>query len=133
MFMKKLSVVILAVVYLAVSSGIVISQHFCMNRLDSVQWFAAGTPDECGRCGMSMEEAHGCCHDQVDLVKLQNDQQQAFATLFNFSAPAVLPPAPIDFLLTAFPSQDIYIDNLAHAPPLLPDDDLCILNSVFRI
>lgn len=132
MFMKKLSIFILAICYLAVSSGVVISQHFCMNRLDSVQWFATDTPDECGRCGMSMEEAHGCCHDQVDLVKLQNDQQQAFATLFQFSAPAVLPPTPIGFFSTTFPSQDIYIDNLAHAPPL-PDDDLCIMNSVFRI
>lgn len=132
--MKKLSIFILAICYLAVSSGVVISQHFCMNRLDSVEWFASQSPDECGRCGMSMEEAHGCCHDQVDLLKLQNDQQQAFATLFNFNAPlAVLPPAPIDFLLTTFHSQDIYIDNLAHAPPLLPDDDLCIMNSVFRI
>lgn len=131
--MKKLSIFILAICYLAVSSGVVISQHFCMNRLDSVQWFASQTPDECGRCGMSMEDAHGCCHDQVDLVKLQNDQQQAFATFFQFSAPAVLPPSPVALLLSPFPSQDIYIDNLAHSPPLLPDDDLCILNSVFRI
>ncbi len=131
--MKKLSVIILAICYLAVSSGVVISQHFCMNRLDSVQYFSVQANDECGRCGMSMEEAHGCCHDKVDLVKLQNDQQQAFATLFQFSAPATLPPTPIHFLLTTPPTQEIYIDNLAHAPPFLPDDDLCILNSVFRI
>lgn len=131
--MKKLSIFILAIIYLAVSSGVVISQHFCMNRLDSVQWFASQAADECGRCGMSMDDAHGCCHDQVDLVKLQNDQQQAFATFFHFTAPAVLPPAPISFLLTTFPSQDIHNDYLAHGPPLWPDDDLCILNSVFRI
>jgi len=39
--MKKAAVSILLISYLAVSSGIVVNFHYCMNKLSSTELFAA--------------------------------------------------------------------------------------------
>lgn len=72
--MKKAASAILLVFYFVISTGVVINLHYCMNRFDSAQ-FGASTSEVCGKCGMHVEDANACCHDEVKIVKLQDDQQ----------------------------------------------------------
>ncbi|HMR91348.1 MAG TPA: hypothetical protein PKC69_03495 [Chitinophagaceae bacterium] len=130
--MKKAVVSILLLCYLAFTSGVVISQHFCMNKLDATSLFAE-KKDDCGRCGMDVADSNGCCKDEVKLVKL--DEEQKISPAYTVSSPEPL-------TLVAELSPFIYA-SLYHAaelaftdgypPPLLKGQDTYLLNSVFRI
>ncbi|MBK8279534.1 MAG: hypothetical protein IPK94_05095 [Saprospiraceae bacterium] len=60
--MKKISLAILAVVYLATTSGVMVHTHYCMGHL--ADWgFGAVTQEICNFCGMELhqDDASGCC------------------------------------------------------------------------
>src|SRR5215203_1085908 len=81
--MKKGIAAILLVLYVAFSSGVVISFHYCMDSFDSLQ-LGASKFEVCGKCGMHVEDASGCCNDEVKIFKIQDDQQTS-AINFKFS------------------------------------------------
>ena len=83
--MKKLTVAILAIYYLAIASGITVNFHFCMDELASVSIYG-GEAEQCARCGMKMHKANSCCHDEIETVKLQDDHQKATAVEFEIAA-----------------------------------------------
>lgn len=128
--MKKLLASILLLVYFTVSTGFVVSIHYCMNKVDSVQ-LGDTTSDECGKCGMHIEDSGGCCKDDVQMVKLQGDQSLVKITVPDFSLHL---PSPL------FNAFDIYSNNnsveekhpLAHGPPL-SEQDTYLKNCVFRL
>ncbi len=123
---------ILMIVYLAFSSGVVINHHFCMNRLDSVTLF--GTDSEyCGKCGMHTDDSEGCCHDEVEVVKLDNDHQKSQVASLN--PPEII---TLNFLASSFiclPTQnaDPAGHYHSHSPPLLSAQDTYLQINVFRI
>ena len=57
-------------VYTAASSGTVMSAHFCMGELAGVS-IGEKEQDACGYCGM---DDAGCCHDLLQVVKLDDSQ-----------------------------------------------------------
>ena len=128
--MKKGIAAILLVLYVAFSSGVVISFHYCMNDLDSLQLGNAKT-EVCGKCGMHKEDGNACCNDEVKIFKIQDDQQSA-TTNFKFSAPdqdiATL-PVFYGVRLTNSTHQ-LYLNN--HSPPISKQDTY-LQNCVFRI
>ena len=129
--MKKTITFIVAFSYLAISSGVVINLHYWMNKLDSVQYYQEGT-DICGKCGMHADEANGCCHDEIKVVKLSDDHQPAAIQfpLTGLSAEFIVPSA---FIAASFknPNREEYFVN--HSPPLISLQDTYLLNCVFRI
>ena len=62
--MKKIIASISFLCYLAVTSGVIVNFHYCMNRFASMQWFVAENKN-CPTCGMKINKAHGCCRDEV--------------------------------------------------------------------
>ena len=128
--MKKGIAAILLVLYVAFSTGVVISFHYCMNDLDSLELGAAKT-EVCGKCGMHQEDANACCNDEVRIFKIQDDQQVS-AIGFKFSIP--------DAVITTFPvweeisfinsTHQLFLNN--HSPPLSKQDTY-LQNCVFRI
>ena len=74
--MKKLAASILLLIYFTVTTGFVVSVHYCMNKLDSIQ-LGDNSSEECGKCGMHVEDSGGCCKDDVKLVKMQADSKRA--------------------------------------------------------
>ena len=128
--MKKGIAAILLVLYVAFSSGVVISFHYCMNDLDSLQLGNAKT-EVCGKCGMHKEDGNACCNDEVKIFKIQDDQQSA-TTNFKFSAPdqdiATLPVFYGVRLTNSTPQ--LYLNN--HSPPISKQDTY-LQNCVFRI
>jgi hypothetical protein len=128
--MKKTVSVILILFYFAVSSGVAINLHYCMNRFDSLQ-LGAVKSEVCGKCGMHTEESNGCCHDEVKIIKLQDDQQISHIH-FQFSSFEAL----ADNHQPDFAEQLIFnaayssVNN--HSPPLSKQDTY-LVNCVFRI
>jgi hypothetical protein len=128
--MKKMLLAILSCLYLLVTSGMHVQQHYCMGKLrsSSVGFQEAKT---CGSCGMEVGNSH-CCHDEAQWLKMDDDHQAAFA-LGYVPAPFAmdLPPVQFYFKQPIFSvAPQIRVSN--HSPPLvLPDRT--VLYSVFRI
>ena len=97
--MRKAMTIVLALIYLFTTSGIVISTHYCMGE---VAGYALGHNNDhiCGVCGMSNE---GCCHDDLSILKVNDDHQLVYSgivltpldlhipveeTYFSFSLPS---------------------------------------------
>lgn len=120
---------IVLLVYFLVSSGFAVSVHYCMNKVDGIS-FGTSRTETCGKCGMHVEDAGGCCKDEVKVIKLQADQlvSQMVVPGFEFS-PAIITNAPLVSEQGKF-AQQISIP-VAHGPPL-PVKDIHILHCVFR-
>ncbi len=131
-FMKKITVAILSVYYLAIACGITVNFHFCMNRLASVKLFASEVK-KCGRCGMEIHESNGCCRDEVEVVKLQDDQQKTAVAVHEFSSPEQPVIIPSEFIAADFYNVNEQRHFHNHSPPLLSAQDTYLQINVFRI
>jgi hypothetical protein len=128
--MKKGIAAILLVLYVAFSSGVVISFHYCMDSFDSLQ-LGAKKSDYCGICGMHKTNGNECCKDEVKIFKIQDDQQTS-AISFKFSAPdAIITELPVWNEVSFINStHQLFLNN--HSPPLSKQDTY-LQNCVFRI
>jgi len=128
--MKKGIAAILVTLYFAFSTGVVINLHYCMERFDSLQ-IGATKSDVCGKCGMHTDSSNGCCHDQVKIFKITDDQ--LFAGLnYQFTAPVA-----INNSSTLFADEPLF-NTVKHAvfnnhSPPLSEQDTYLQNCVFRI
>jgi len=128
--MKRGIASILLVLYVAFSTGVVISFHYCMNDFDSAQ-LGAKKFEVCGRCGMHVPDAGGCCNDEVKIFKIRDDQQVT-AINFKFSSPDIIvtPIRVLDDVTLINSTHQLYLNN--HSPPLSKEDTY-LRNCVFRI
>jgi hypothetical protein len=128
--MKKILIGILTIVYMTVSSGIVMEIHYCMGKKAGVDFFGA-KDDKCGKCGM-IEKKGGCCSDEHKFVKLEDSHKNVYNTIdFTTSEVAVV---------TVYPLYNWQMPNTViasvvnnHSPPNYSGPDACIMNCVFRI
>lgn len=129
--MKKTVSAILIVVYVIMSCGVMINQHYCMNRFQSFDLFTTGNKD-CNQCGMTMKDQAGCCKDEIKIVKLQDDQNVSAVT---FSIKKVEVPAQFlpDFIAVSFNISAKPLQQVYEVPPDLSDQDAYLQNCVFRI
>lgn len=128
--MKKLAASILLLIYFTVSTGFVVSVHYCMNKVESVQ-LGDTSSDECSKCGMHIEGSKGCCKDDVKLVKMNVEHSFASVLLADFSL-----HLPTESVATYYyvPFQNTIEESypLAHGPPL-NRQELYLYNCVFRL
>jgi len=102
-----------------------------MNKQRSVE-LGAVQKDFCDKCGMLKKESNGCCHDDVKVVKLQQDTQPAKILMpsFELHVPVTLVS---QHLISPFYNFTRSSEPASFQPPPLQQDDLCVANSVFRI
>jgi hypothetical protein len=103
-----------------------------MNRLASLQLF--GTENtSCPKCGMHIKKSHGCCRDEVKIVKMEVDQKATSNFVFELPALDVIGQVPSLFITASFYtiSETRHYHN--HSPPLLTEQDTYLKNCVFRI
>ena len=129
--MKKTLASITVFSYLVMSSGIVVNFHYCMNRLATTKLFASESKF-CPQCGMHTQKSKSCCHDEVKVIKLHQDQNIA-QVVHSLQAPEAMVAIPSDFLVAEF--YPFYETNqfLIHSPPLLTGQYNYLQNCVFRI
>ena len=130
--MKKFLATILILVYLVFSCGVVINFHYCMDRLASTSLFG-GESKYCGKCGMHSDDSDGCCRDEIKVVKLDEDQQNAQALDFVFAAPQTGIHYSSLFICQPFQNADPSGHFHNHSPPLLSGQDSYLQYCVFRI
>jgi hypothetical protein len=90
--MKNVLISMIAVFYLAVTSGVVLNIHYCMGRISSVTFNHDKDHEDgaCGKCGMNKTEHH-CCGDVVKMVKLSDSHQASNFSFELVSISALLP------------------------------------------
>lgn len=129
--MKKLYIGILAVLYMAVSSGIAMELHYCMGDRAGIELYGS-TSDKCGKCGMT-DKNTGCCHDEFKFYKIA-DSHKIVVNDIDFSANEIA-ITNIHFIYNwQVPDNTALISQKINSPP---DDyaapSACIMNCVFRI
>lgn len=127
--MKKAVVLLLAVIYITLTSGVAVNVHYCMGKIAGTT-YGPEREHQCDRCGM--EKRSGCCETEHKLVKADDDHLSA--KTISAKAPVVAAIAPHQFIsnTTLISTQANTIPRY-HAPPDIHKIDLCVLNSVFRI
>lgn len=126
--MKKLITILIAVIYLVISSGVIVNMHYCMGKLADVT-YKAGNSSHCGICGMQDSD---CCHDDVKLVKLDDTHKVAHPINFELVTLAAIVPPPSSYTPSGFAeigNRHAYM----HHPPDYLTPSFTILHSVFRI
>ncbi|RYY53809.1 MAG: hypothetical protein EOO09_16595 [Chitinophagaceae bacterium] len=130
--MKKIVLIIVFASYLAFTCGVMVNFHYCMDKLASTQLFSSGSK-QCGKCGMHMDDAHGCCRDEVQVVKMDDDQKPTAAIDLVIPTLEPLVTIPSPYLAASFYNFDEPYVRTIYPPPILPPQDLCVAISVFRI
>ena len=103
--------------------------------MDKYHSWELGTDEneKCDQCGMKTgKNSSSCCHDEVKLVKIQQDLFQSKSTIYFFDLPFLLSHYPLNLLL----SSQICIlpkEYAEHTLPLLSKQDTYLVNCVFRI
>lgn len=130
--MKKIFIFILAVVYLAASTGVIMQRHYCMNRL--VGWsLSQQQEDMCSTCGMDKKDKKkGCCNDQTIKVKISDDQQSNFTSV-HFDSPVY--PVVHEYMVYESSILISYRHNYiaGQGPPGNTKIPVFLRNNVFRI
>lgn len=129
--MKKIFIFILAVVYLAASTGVMMQRHYCMSRL--VGWSLSQQQDDmCSKCGMGKKDKKGCCNDETIKLKISDDQQSNFTTV-HFESP-VYPVVHAHFVYESLlPVSSLHQHIYGLGPPGTPKIPVFLRNNVFRI
>jgi hypothetical protein len=126
--MKRSLVAILALIYFAISSGVVLNVHYCMGRVSSVKLDLAGAKT----CACGKSEPKKCCKTELKVFKIEDTQKAAFAS-YDIQAPvAIITNETGIFYLPEYLSAD-HQSHYAHSPPLLSAQDTYLRNGVFRI
>lgn len=127
--MKRSIAAILLTLYIAFSCGVVINLHYCMDQFDSLQLGTAKS-DTCGKCGMPANEKSKCCHIEVKIFKILDDQQ---ASENNFRLdPAIAVISEMLVFDNKLPGDDNFCSSNNHSPPLSKQYTY-LQNCVFRI
>jgi len=128
--MKKIYTGILAILYLAVSSGIAMEIHYCMGKKAGVEFYGS-TSDKCGKCGMT-DTDNGCCHDEFKFYKISDSHYSASNDLQLTQGDLIIANA-----YSHYQWQMPVADGLAtindHAPPDHTGPSACIKNCIFRL
>lgn len=123
----------IALFYLTVSSGLAMNIHYCMGKISSVTFGheADHNDGSCSKCGMSKTENH-CCTDEVQFVKLMDDQQ-ASKNIESISVTSIQLPVAIVSFNDPLQGNSIepYLSYFSPPPPILNKVYLAV--NVFRI
>lgn len=130
--MKRILTSIIAIVYFVISSGLVMSIHYCMGKVSSVA-LSHNTSETCG-CGMSLKETSGkdCCKTEIKMVKLEDNHKAAYA-YYDFQAPVTLRSSAINIFDLTDLSATAKSYTSIHGPPLRSEQDTYLINCAFRI
>lgn len=133
-FMKKFTVVILALLYITTSTGATLNMHYCMGKL--ADWdLGHNSSKNCGFCGMEKgnEKDNGCCKDEQKLIKNDTDQKftESSFFLFRFLSPAELTGFAVMPLIRIASLQEL--NPVSNAPPRCTDLPIYKRNRTFLI
>lgn len=128
--MKKVTAILLLLLFLIANSGVAVSLHWCGGKLASIDFFADGEHNcKCGKKAMKPN----CCKDKTihlnasdELAKTSHFAFKIATTKFLF---AFL--APTEFVPSA--KFKYVVSDFYHPPPFKPKNPIYLLDRVFLI
>jgi len=126
--MKRSLVAILAIIYITISSGVIVNIHYCMGKVSGVD---IGTLAE-KKCGCGKMASKGCCKSEFKVVKLEDAQKASYAGFIIHTPVTPLVTELNTFQVSSFNACNILHANI-HSPPLISRQDTYLQNCVFRI
>jgi hypothetical protein len=126
---KKGLIFLLAVIYITLTSGVVVNIHYCMGRIAGVS-YGHEADHKCGKCGMQNKE--GCCGTEHKLIKADDDHIYSKTVSATSSLPAVIPAGYPEHTSPLSSTAD-HSSSLYHSPPDVRGNHLFVHNSIFRI
>lgn len=132
--MKNSLISIIALLYIATSTGVTIRLHYCMGKL--ADWgLGVEKSDSCSKCGMTKCGINnaGCCNDENTTFKIASDQKITESAFQQMQTIALaVPVAYLQFPYAEFPT--ITEENpVSNAPPRNSSTAIYISNCTFRI
>ena len=132
--MKKVFVVIFALIYMTTSVGASFHMHYCMGEFADWGW-GHNNSKTCNSCGMKIsdEKYAGCCGDKYQFLKNDTDQKTT-ETIFQLaqSIAVTLPVSRVSIDLIDLPSLTV-INPIDHGLPRSSPVAFYILNRNFLI
>ncbi len=128
--MKKIYIGILAVVYMAISSGVALELHYCMGDRAGMDFYGSSS-DKCGKCGMTEKET-GCCHDEFKFYKI-SDSHKTVSNDIDLTASFIAVVHEYYLFNWQMPDNTALVAVNNHSPPDDIGPSACIMNCVFRI
>lgn len=128
--MKKIYIGILAVLYMAVSSGIALELHYCMGDRAGIDLYGSSS-DKCGKCGMTEKET-GCCHDEFKFYKI-SDSHKTVTNDIDLTTVSIAIVQEYFLFNWQEPDNTALVAVNNHSPPDDTEPSVCIMNCVFRI
>jgi hypothetical protein len=129
--MKKSIIVLLALFYLIITSGLTISMHYCGGKLKEISFFSTGNEEGC--CG-SKKKSKGCCNDKSAFIKVKDNHHASHL----LKSPAPSSKLLIDVALPVFQynfskrdMSEIVLNY--HAPPVWYDNPIYLKHRVLII
>ena len=125
--LKKLSVILLLMIYSLSSTGMIVNFHYCCGKLKNVEFSSVQV-----ECGMKMKHGSSkkCCDSKQLELKVKADQKITEAAKPAFKAIAL--PANFSEFVIAHPVHGKHLIPSIFAPPPLVQQ-LNILHCVYRI
>lgn len=128
--MKKLTAILLTLLFLVSNSGMAVTMHWCSGKLTSIDFFSADKSlCKCEKPAMKSD----CCKDKTTTFKAKNDMAQANYFAFKLTTPKfnftvvnqieVLPSANFQYYASAF----------YHPPSFKPKAPIYLLDRIFLI
>jgi hypothetical protein len=125
--LKRLVIIVLAMLYLTTVSGFALNLHYCFNRLASVKVDAPANS-----CVKLQSSKMKCCKDQKIEIKVKDAHQNNSPLHWSKFFPIALPVSA--FVILAPIVQDQVITNTTErGPPKAPGIPVFIKNLIFRI
>ena len=82
---------------------------------------------------MQIEKSHGCCRDEVKIIKMAVDQRSTSTVTFELPSLDAIVYLPSPFITAPLISSGELKQYNNHSPPLLTEQDIYLENRVFRI
>lgn len=128
--MKKFFALLIALLYLTVSSGLAVEIHHCMGEITDFN-LATSKSDKCSSCGMQ-KGSNKCCKDELKFVKLQ-DSYKLLHINYKLNVPEADLHSNYYQVNTNSGSLILIINGKSLSPPRYSTTSRRILNCVFRI
>ena len=126
---KKVAIVILAFLYLGLTTGVVKNLHYCMGELSNVD-YGYDSHDACDNCGM--QEKDGCCNTELKVVKLDDSHQWSQLGFDKKQVIlSIIEDRPLVFLITR--DYPLSLRRFQESPPDPRTNSLYLHTSVFLI
>ena len=128
--MKKIYIGILAVLYMAVSSGIALELHYCMGEKAGMELYGSSS-ETCGKCGMTDKDS-GCCHDEFKFYKI-SDSHKTVSNDIDLTASAFAVVTDYNIYDWQMPDNTVIVAVNNNSPPDDTGPSSRIMNCVFRL